>query len=110
MRISKESMEFVKKIGFSRVHIFPYSVRKGTVAANRSGHLPKHLKNKRAAQMNDLCKKQADKFLQNMIGKTQEVLFEKEKSNDFHQGYTRNYTLVKVPRISRRNQFKTKNI
>lgn len=104
----KESMEFVKKIGFSRVHIFPYSVRKGTVAANRSGHLPKHIKNKRAAQMNDLCKKQADKFLQNMIGKTQEVLFEKEKSNDFHQGYTRNYTLVKVPRISEEISLKRK--
>ena len=96
----EESMEFVKRIGFSRVHIFPYSIRKGTLAAKRSGHLPKHIKQKRASQMNFICKELSDKFLQSMVGKTQEVLFEKEKSDDFHQGYTRNYTPVKVPRIS----------
>lgn len=96
----RESMEFVRKIGFSKVHIFPYSVRSGTRAEKMSGHLPKHIKQCRAAEMEAVCKAQNREFLESMVGKTQKVLFEKEKSASHHQGYTPNYTLVKVKRDS----------
>ncbi|MDO5126002.1 MAG: tRNA (N(6)-L-threonylcarbamoyladenosine(37)-C(2))-methylthiotransferase MtaB [Ruminococcus sp.] len=95
-----ESLEFVKKIGFSKVHIFPYSIRSGTRAEKMQGHLPKHIKQNRASKMEAVCKSESKKFLESMIGKTQKVLFEKEKSAEYHQGYTPNYTLVKVSRKS----------
>ena len=50
--------------------------------------------------MEAVCKSESKKFLESMIGKTQKVLFEKEKSAEYHQGYTPNYTLVKVSRTS----------
>ena len=94
----KESLEFVENIGFSKVHIFPYSERKGTVAAKRNDQVPKHIKEQRANIMAIACDKQRKIFLESMVGKTFPVLFEKENSPDFHQGYTANYTLVKTPR------------
>lgn len=96
----QSSLDFVRSIGFSKVHIFPYSERKGTVAAKRSDQVPKHIKEQRAQLMNKACSEQRQLFLNSMIGHTLPVLFEKENSTEFHQGYTPNYTLVKVPRIS----------
>lgn len=95
-----ESLEFVKSIGFSKVHIFPYSERKGTVAAKRTDQISKKVKEQRARIMSEACNEQRKIFLNDMVGKTMPVLFEKEKSPDYHQGYTPNYTLIKVPRIS----------
>lgn len=96
----EQSLDFVKSIGFSKVHIFPYSERKGTVAAKRTDQIPKNIKEQRAHIMAQACNEQRKSFLNDLVGKTFTVLFEKENSPDFHQGYTPNYTLVKVPRIS----------
>ncbi|MBQ9375868.1 MAG: tRNA (N(6)-L-threonylcarbamoyladenosine(37)-C(2))-methylthiotransferase MtaB [Ruminococcus sp.] len=96
----QQTLDFVKRIGFARVHIFPYSVRSGTKAALMSGQVSKSEKQRRAKIMADVCKAESLKYLHSMVGKTQSVLFEKEKNDDFHQGYTPNYTLVKVKRTS----------
>ncbi|MGN1133405.1 MAG: tRNA (N(6)-L-threonylcarbamoyladenosine(37)-C(2))-methylthiotransferase MtaB [Oscillospiraceae bacterium] len=96
----KKSLEFVRRIGFSKVHIFPYSKREGTAAAKRTDQIPKKVKQERAEAMAKICSVQRKEFLENMVGKTFPVLFEKESSADYHQGYTPNYTPVKVPRIS----------
>lgn len=95
-----ESLDFVESIGFSKVHVFPYSVRKGTVAAKRSDQIPKNVKEHRAYEMRKLCDSQRKIFLKSMKDKIFPVLFEKESSAEFHQGYTPNYTPVKVSRIS----------
>ena len=95
-----DSLDFVKSIGFSKVHIFPYSVRSGTVAAKRDDQIPKAIKEKRASQMAQICNEQRKIFLEGMIGKVFPVLFEKENSTEFHQGYTANYTLIKTKRKS----------
>ena len=105
-----QSLEFVKSIGFAKVHIFPYSERKGTVAAKRSDLISKHIKDKRAAQMAEVCSVQRNAFLKSMVGHGYPVLFEKENSPLYHQGYTPNYTLVKTerkcPDISLRKQIR----
>ena len=95
-----QSLEFVKSIGFSKVHIFPYSERKGTIAAKRTDQVPKNIRDERANIMAKACDEQRKLFIQSMVGKVFTVLFEKENSPEYHQGYTPNYTLVKIPRIS----------
>ena len=91
----KESLDFIEKVGFSRVHIFPYSKRPGTKAATMENQLSKEEKKARVKRMEEVAKKSTEKFLQNQIGKTLEVLFETEK-NDIFNGYSKNYCMVKT--------------
>lgn len=91
----KESLSFVKKIGFAKSHIFPYSVREGTIAAKKP-QVNGLIKDKRAKKMSEICHQSQKDFLQTQIGKVYPVLFETENSPNFHHGYTPNYTLVKI--------------
>lgn len=89
-----ETLEFAKKIKFEKAHIFPYSVREGTAAAK----LPQHnnaTKNERAKKLTEATNKTRKEFLLAQIGKTVNVLFETDKP-DFSEGYTENYTPVRV--------------
>ena len=94
----RESMEFVEKIGFSRVHVFRYSRRQGTPAYSMSGQVPEHIKSARAVEMNRIAEKSRKKYMRSLVGKTVEVLFERENCTDFHRGYATDYTLIKIPR------------
>ncbi len=91
-----ESLSFVKKIGFEKVHVFPYSVRKGTKAEKMDGHLPKFVKEQRAAVMIAECEKIRRNYLQSQIGKTVSVLFESKEKDGAMLGHTPNYTPVRV--------------
>lgn len=91
-----ESLNFVRSIGFSKVHIFPYSPRKGTPAAEMDNQVSNHVKNQRAAKMSAIATESQQKFLQNQVGRTIPVLFEREKRDKIPHGYTPNYTLVKI--------------
>ncbi len=88
------TIEFVKKIGFEKVHVFPYSMREGTRAAKME-QLTKHIKEERAAKLTTITEKIREEYLNKQIGKTVEVLFETEKEG-YCEGYTANYTPVKV--------------
>ncbi len=92
------SLEFVKKIKFAKVHIFPYSKREGTIAAERTDQIPGNIKEKRAKIMESVCKNTSEEFLNAQIGKIYPVLFEKEKSPDYFEGHTPNFIFVKIPR------------
>lgn len=94
----KQSLEFVRTVGFARAHIFPYSPREGTKAASRPDQVSGTVKEQRAALMKQVCDRSEEEFLKSMVGKTVKVLFEKENSPDFHQGYSENYTYIKIPR------------
>lgn len=93
-----QSLEFVRKMKFARCHIFPYSQREGTAAAKRDGQIPQKEKERRAALMEKVCRESEQEFLKNMVGKTVRVLFERENCTEFHQGYSENYTQIKIPR------------
>lgn len=103
-----ESMRFAEKIGFAKAHIFPYSRRKGTPAAEMAGQISEEIKRSRAAQMAAAMEKCRKDFLQSQVGTVAPVLFEREKSDGFHHGYTPNYTQVKISKknhnISLRNR------
>ncbi len=92
----EQSLNFVKKIGFSKSHIFPYSQRNGTPAAEFNNQIPENIKNQRVAKMSEVTDKSMEKFLESQLGKEFPVLFEREKSDGIHHGFTPNYTHIKI--------------
>lgn len=89
-----ESLSFVESIAFSKVHLFPYSRRKGTPAFDMPGQIAKAEKANRAQRMAQVTQKQAREFHQSFIGQTLEVLFEQEIKEGLFAGYTGNYIRV----------------
>ena len=83
-----ETVNFIKKIGFSDLHIFPYSNRKGTVASKMFKDLPKSVKEERAKVLAEIRKKGKIDFIAK--NDTLEVLIEEEKNGVFF-GYSKNY-------------------
>ncbi len=94
----KQSLEFVRSIGFAKIHVFPYSVRKGTAAEKMCGQISEEIKQRRAAEMAQVGKISRENFLSQMVGKRVKVLFEKENCTTFHHGYSENYTQIKIIR------------
>ena len=90
-----KSIEFAKKIGFARAHIFAYSRRSGTIAAGLKNQVSNADKQNRAHLMAEATKHTEIKFLNSQIGGTYPVLFETQE-NGYAEGYTPNYTRVVV--------------
>ncbi len=88
------TVDFVKDIKFEKVHVFPYSVREGTVAAKMEQH-SNAVKDKRAATLIEITEKIRADYLKDQTGKTVEVLFETQRDG-YYEGYTKNYTPVRV--------------
>lgn len=92
-----ESLTFVKKIAFEKVHIFPYSQRMGTAASKRGDSVSKSEKDRRAAEAAAVAEKIRADYLTSQTGKAVKVLFEGEAEKGIFRGYTMNYIPVKVP-------------
>ncbi|MBP3939322.1 MAG: tRNA (N(6)-L-threonylcarbamoyladenosine(37)-C(2))-methylthiotransferase MtaB [Clostridia bacterium] len=90
-----DNVNFAKEIGFEKVHVFPYSPREGTRAAKME-QIEKSVKEKRSRIMIEETEKIRQSFLKSQIGKTVEVLLETRHDEQFTEGYTKNYTPVKV--------------
>lgn len=91
----EETRKFAEKIGFEKIHIFPYSRRSGTAADKMSGQIDKTVKSQRAAILAETAEKIREKFLSEQIGKTLSVLVEGKQKDGFAFGYTAKYTPVK---------------
>jgi len=89
-----ESLEFVRNIGFAKVHIFPYSKRKGTKAAQMPCQIDKKVKQQREKELSEIEKNSRICFLESMVGSVQDVLVER-CSNGFCIGFSKNYISVK---------------
>lgn len=86
--------EFIQKIKFTKTHVFKYSPRKGTRAANMENQIDGNIKEQRSQKLIELSNKNEEEFLKAQISKTLEVLFE-EQEKDYWRGHTRNYLVVK---------------
>lgn len=86
----RETMRFVEQIGFARIHVFPYSRRKGTKADAMEGHLPRALKEARTRELIALGERLECGFIDQQLGKTVDVIME-----DDGTGYTGNYIRVR---------------
>ena len=89
------SRKFAEKIGFEKIHIFPYSRRSGTVADKMDGQIDRSVKAERVRILSETAEKIRAEFLKNQIGKTLNVLVEGKQKGDYLFGYTENYTPVK---------------
>lgn len=89
------SMAFVKQIGFAKVHVFPFSLRKGTRAESLPDHVSPAEKERRAKLMGELTDNSRKEFLQSQVGLIEEVLFERLR-HGYLEGYTKNYTPVHI--------------
>ena len=85
-----KTIEFVKKCRFSFIHIFPYSKREGTPAANMSGQIEKTIKKQRVTELETVMKEIRSEILQAFIGSSLPVHLETE-DNGLIDGYTPNY-------------------
>ena len=93
---------FITDIGFSGMHIFPYSQRPGTPAAVMDGQVDKEIRQDRARIASIAAKEMALEFRRSQIGRTVSVLFER-KRDGFWSGHSENYIEVSVKTGGSRN-------
>ncbi|MFR5876951.1 MAG: tRNA (N(6)-L-threonylcarbamoyladenosine(37)-C(2))-methylthiotransferase MtaB [Eubacterium sp.] len=91
-----ESLEFVKNIGFEKVHVFPYSQRSGTAASRQGDNVSKEEKERRAAIMINETQKIRIAYFESLINTKVNVLFENKLNDGYYQGYTKNYIPVRM--------------
>ncbi len=97
----EESLAFCTSIGFSWIHVFPYSPRRGTPAAAWPDQVPKSVKDSRAARMRHLAEEMRTAFQQTFIGREMPVHFEQDVPGKpgWMEGFTTHYIQVSVPAI-----------
>lgn len=88
--ITRQNLE---KSGLTQIHTFPYSIREGTVGAQREGHLPDKIKEERANIIKEISKRKYDEFVQKNIGTIREIHIEKhpQKATGLLKGVSENY-------------------
>lgn len=87
-----ETANFIKKVGFSDIHIFPYSSREGTVSSKYNSLSPDVIK-QRKLQLSIIKKDLIKQYILKNIGKTQQVLIEKQEG-EFYEGYSDYYIKI----------------
>ena len=92
----RESLAFAEEIGFAKVHVFAYSRRPGTKAYDAPDQVPEKVKGERSRRMIACTLRTQAEFLEAQVGKTEKVLFEQAAEENVYEGYTRNYTPVRV--------------
>jgi threonylcarbamoyladenosine tRNA methylthiotransferase MtaB len=91
----QDSYDFCRRMAFSRTHIFPFSARKGTAAAEMGRPVPDDIKKERSRQMLELGQLSQEKYHRRFIDSVQEVLFE-QKNCGIASGYTDTYIKVYI--------------
>ena len=91
-----KSLAFAKEIAFAKVHVFAYSRRPGTRAYDMPGQVPNREKERRSREMISATLETQRAFFAAQTGRVEEVLFEQERDRNVYEGYTRNYTPVRV--------------
>ena len=91
----EKTYDFIKKVGFTQLHVFPYSPRKGTPAAKMKDQIDEKVKHERVNRLIALSHELHDTYAKSQIGKVLRVLFEKAEDG-YYVGHGDNYLLVKV--------------
>lgn len=91
----QETLDFCKQIGFSKIHVFPYSDRNGTVASRMKNKVPGNIKKDRVHRLIELSNELEREYFNKFINKEVEVLIEEQK-DDYYYGFTDNYIPLKI--------------
>lgn len=105
----QQTLAFLQDCRFARMHIFPYSRRKGTPAATMPHQVPNGEKADRAHRAAEVASAMERSWLTSWVGQTVPVLFEEEKGG-FWRGYTPQYVEVFVQGAGLHNQIRTVTI
>jgi threonylcarbamoyladenosine tRNA methylthiotransferase MtaB len=92
-----ETYNFLNELEISYLHVFTYSERDNTEAAEMEGVVPKQIRKKRSKMLRGLSVKKRRAFYESQLGTTRTVLFEHENKKGYIQGFTENYVKVKFP-------------
>lgn len=95
----KECRDFAQKVGFAMLHVFKYSRRNGTVAADMPEQVDEQVKSRRSDDLIQVGEAMREEYLKNQLGKQKSVLFEEEVEIDgekYWVGHTKDYIQVAV--------------
>ncbi len=91
-----DTLKLIKKVKFSKVHVFPFSPRPGTLAASARPMVQEKIRTERAKKLGKEIQKLHKEYQNKFIGQTREVLFEnKNPRTGYYEGYTPEYLKVK---------------
>ena len=90
----RESYAFAEEIGFAKIHVFPYSPKRGTPAAARKDQLLNAVKSERSHTLIQLSDRMEADFLADAVGTDAEVLYERAVGDGIYEGHTTNYMKV----------------
>ena len=101
------TVENLKKSKLSKIHTFPYSIRKGTQAEKMEGHLPDSVKHDRAEIIKKISAEKYELFLNQNLNTVHEVLIEKhpDKHSGMLKGMTKNYLNVLIDDIENQEDY-----
>lgn len=101
------TVENLKKSKLSKIHTFPYSIRKGTQAEKMEGHLPDSVKHERAQIIKKISAEKYEFFLNQNLNTVHEVLIEKhpDKHSGMLKGMTKNYLNVLIDDIENQKDY-----
>ena len=92
-----ETYHFLNDLDISYLHVFTYSERDNTEAAEMQGIIPANVRAKRSKMLRSLSVKKRRAFYESQIGTNRTVLFESENKEGYIHGFTENYVRVKTP-------------
>ena len=92
-----ETYNFLNQLDISYLHVFTYSERDNTEAAEMDGVVPKNVRAKRSKMLRGLSAKKRRAFYEKQLGTEHTVLFEGENKEGYIHGFTENYVKVKAP-------------
>ncbi len=95
----KETLAFVRKARFSLIHVFPFSARKGTLAATLKEQIEPDVKSRRVHELIALGKELQEEYESSFYDKEVEVLFEEDKDGCSY-GHSSNYLHIKYPSLT----------
>lgn len=92
-----DTVNFIKDLDVSYLHVFTYSERAKTTAVKLGDAVPMNIRKQRSRQLHILSEKKKRAFYEKNIGEIRTVLFENEEHDGFIHGFTENYIKVKAP-------------
>jgi threonylcarbamoyladenosine tRNA methylthiotransferase MtaB len=92
----QETIDAARTVGFSKIHIFPFSPRRGTPAAEMPGQVPKHVQQERFRELARIESELRDGYYRSLIGQRLRVLVETQEQPAVWSGTSCRYTAVEV--------------
>ena len=93
-----ETLNFIRRQPFSKIHVFPFSARRGTLAATLPNQIAPQVKKSRAVSAVELSRAKSENFSSRLIGRTVEIIAE-TSTDGIVDGLTKNYVRVYVPDV-----------